>query len=215
MNFDFTNSGNVYAGRYVAYQFNPPLKEWQAGERIGMWVKAKGDPYRVIIRIIDRNGEVFQSPPLLEGSPDADWKYVTTIPADNWGHWGGDKNGKIDYPARVFSLVVDKSSKSASYQTKGSFYVDDITIHSKGEGEFAGQVLDDKGAVVANVEIKIYYKEKLVNTIRTDEKGMFSLRLPLGTYSATFSKPGYLTEGLEFRITNHSITERNLRLKGE
>ena len=130
LGFDFTRSGAVYRNRYVEYQLIPPLGELQAGNRIGMWVKAKGEPYNLRVRIIDRSGETFQSPPLLEGSPNAAWTYVTGLPADSWGHWGGDKNGKIDYPARLIALLIDKTDKSASYQTKGFFYVDDLSVVS-------------------------------------------------------------------------------------
>ena len=130
LGFDFTRSGAVYRNRYVEYQLIPPLGELQAGNRIGMWVKAKGEPYNLRVRIIDRCGETFQSPPLLAGSPAAAWTYVTGLPANSWGHWGGDKNGKIDYPARLIALLIDKTDKSASYQTKGFFYVDDLSVVS-------------------------------------------------------------------------------------
>jgi hypothetical protein len=77
---------------------------------LGVWVHAQGDPATLSCRLQDASGEVFQPAHVrLENG----WQYVELRFAGHGvGHWGGNNNGAIDWPAKwQAQLLIDREHK--------------------------------------------------------------------------------------------------------
>jgi hypothetical protein len=108
---------------YLDLRCSLPITE--PGQLLSMWLRQRvGDPllaYR--IRIVDRSGETHQAE--MAWSRQDGWLGgVAKLEAAS--HWGGDDNGRLDYPCRLESLVFDRPSPD--YRGDGSVWIDDLAI---------------------------------------------------------------------------------------
>ena len=219
-NFDFTQTGaDEYKGRYISYEFLNRPGGITEGQRIAFWIKAVGDPYGVLIRVVDKNNETYQPADLIVGSTDAGWTFVSAVPATSWGHFGGDGNNKLDYPLTLQAILIQKNRGSASYQTSGAYYLDDVMIidSTVRHGAFAAQVLDDgTGFPFAGVNVRLYDQSRgyAIREAVTSSDGRILLEnLPVGTFWAEIPKAGYKTLWQKIQLNADEITTVSFRLR--
>jgi hypothetical protein len=74
---------------------------------LGLWVHADGDPASVSCRLQDSSGEVFQP---SHARLESGWQHIELrFAGPGVGHWGGNNDGVIDWPARWQALfLVDR-----------------------------------------------------------------------------------------------------------
>ena len=74
---------------------------------LGFWVHGEGDPATLTCRLRDASGEVFQPAHVRSASG---WHYIELrFTGPGHGHWGGNQNDAIDWPARWEApLLVDR-----------------------------------------------------------------------------------------------------------
>lgn len=86
----------------------------------------RGDaPLQMCIRVMDASGETHQCAPQIE--KHGDWEYAVADQGQSHAsHWGGDGNGRLDYPCRLVSIVADRPR--IGYQGRGSLLIDDVRL---------------------------------------------------------------------------------------
>ena len=87
------------------------LSVWVYGDNSGEWLR---------LRLGDATGELFQwnlAPVTWQG-----WKQVSVDLGPTEPHWGGNDDGKLDYPLHFDSLLLDSNVKPRL----GTIYVDDM-----------------------------------------------------------------------------------------
>jgi len=97
------------------------------GLGLGLWAKGDGLPLGLRLRVQDKSGETHQFG--LDRLSSGEWRFAAVAFNTRAGHWGGDKNGKLDYPCRIVSLVADRPHDG--FKGKGSFWLDDISFVRK------------------------------------------------------------------------------------
>ena len=96
----------------------------QPGLGVGFWVKGDGTPLGLRIRIVDKTGEFHQ--PDLARLDFRDWHFVAVAFDTPGGHWGGDGNGRLDYPCTLHAIVADRPQRG--FKGKGSFWLDQVAL---------------------------------------------------------------------------------------
>jgi len=79
------------------------------------------DGSEVRYRIDDSTGETLQGN--FAVVKDTDWRRVAARLDRPAGHWGGDNDGKIDYPARLRSILFDRPNEP---KAQGTVLIDDV-----------------------------------------------------------------------------------------
>lgn len=107
-----------------------PRSSWPIPGRpraLSLWVSGDGSGNMLRCRIRDTHGEVFQP----EAGPVSwtGWRHVTLpLDAGGAGHWGGDENGRIDYPLAWDTLIlIDGSSEVNSGEL---LFADPVLLHA-------------------------------------------------------------------------------------
>lgn len=81
-------------------------------KQLGFWYLGDGNLNDLRVRLVDSQGETFQ---LTVGPIGMGWQRVTMDlrnPSQRMTSWGTRKNGSIDYPVRLQSILVDASSNT-------------------------------------------------------------------------------------------------------
>ncbi|MHC4403707.1 MAG: hypothetical protein ACYTG0_28960 [Planctomycetota bacterium] len=94
------------------------------GLGIGFWLKHDGVPFSLRLRVIDAGGEHHQTE--LLGSTKPGWQYVAGSLDGHSTAWGGDGNGRKDYPCRLSGICIDRPQKG--FVRSGSLWIDDVAI---------------------------------------------------------------------------------------
>jgi hypothetical protein len=94
------------------------------GLGIGFWLKHDGTAFPLRMRVVDASGESHQFE--LEGSTAAGWQYVAGRLDGPSSHWGGDNNGRLDYPCQLSGLLFDRPEKG--FVGTGRMWIDDVAL---------------------------------------------------------------------------------------
>ncbi|MBI3921583.1 MAG: hypothetical protein HY318_09220 [Armatimonadetes bacterium] len=99
------------------------------GLGLGMYVKGAATRLRFRLRVVDRSGETHQAD-MAWWPGDGGWRFVAAAfdPAggDADDIWGGDGNGRVDYPCRFDSLIADRPD--VGYTGAGICWIDDLQL---------------------------------------------------------------------------------------
>lgn len=106
---------------------NRPVSLAAPGASLGFWFRYTGKYLIPRIRITDRTGECHQFD--MVAQPSRDWTYYAVDLSGQANSWGGDGNGKMDYPCTLSGLCFDKPS--AGFGDKGSLWIDDMALVRK------------------------------------------------------------------------------------
>jgi hypothetical protein len=107
---------------YVAFGSGATVDE--PGHSLGFWYRFGAKPLTLRLRIADRSGETHQLElPRPEGEG---WNFTAIALKSNSSHWGGDGNGRLDYPVRLDSIVADRPEHG--YVGEGSLWIDDVAL---------------------------------------------------------------------------------------
>jgi hypothetical protein len=109
---------------YEYIQTNTPLDLPEPGPGIGFWLKHDGTPFPVRLRVTDSSGETHQVDLLCSTEPG--WQFVAGTLVGRTTAWGGDGNGRLDYPCKLNGLCVDRPKRG--YVGKGSLWIDDLAL---------------------------------------------------------------------------------------
>ncbi len=123
---------------YWEWSFTPPLTlpEFDSAEfRVGLRVTGPDAVRRFNLRLADATGEVFQyeQMPLWPagGVFTLDYRIDAAKGADR--HWGGNGDGKLDFPVRLFGISADCAEGSG----KGELAIRSIDWTTRRAGEAA------------------------------------------------------------------------------
>lgn len=81
-------------------------------KQLGFWYLGDGSLQDVRVRLVDNQGETFQR---TVGPVGVGWQRVTMdlrTPSQSMASWGTRKNGRIDYPVQLQSILVDASGNA-------------------------------------------------------------------------------------------------------
>ena len=107
---------------YVAFGSGDTIDE--PGHSLGFWYRFGAQPLTLRMRITDRSGETHQ---LDLPRPEGEGWNFTAVPLKPQGSkWGGDGNGRLDYPVRLDSIVADRPKRG--YVGEGSLWIDDVAL---------------------------------------------------------------------------------------
>lgn len=94
------------------------------GLGLGFWMKHDGTPFSLRARLVDASGENHQIE--LEATAEAGWQFVAGPLDTKSTYWGGDGNGRKDYPCRLTGILFDRPRKG--FVGSGSLWIDDVVI---------------------------------------------------------------------------------------
>ena len=100
------------------------VKLEEPGLGVGFWVKGDGTKLGLRIRVVDASGETHQ--PNVARMGATVWQYVAVAFDTRGGRWGGDGNGRLDYPCTLHSIVGDRPERG--YKGSGSLWIDDVRL---------------------------------------------------------------------------------------
>ena len=118
---DYTFVGNR---EYEYLQFTRPLDIPTPGLGIGFWLNTDGTPFPVRLRVTDVSGETHQTDMIC--APSGGWRYVAVALDAPGNSWGGDGNGRRDYPMRLGGICIDHPARE--YAGQGSLWIDDVAL---------------------------------------------------------------------------------------
>lgn len=95
-----------------------------AKQGIGFWMKHDGSPFSLRYRIVDIHGENHQLE--LQGTSEPGWQFVAGLLGSPTTAWGGDANGRIDFPCRLAGIVIDRPRRG--FVGAGSLWIDDAAV---------------------------------------------------------------------------------------
>lgn len=92
---------------------------------IGVWVYGNSSGHALNAQIQDAGGEMYRLP-LTPGTGInwSGWKHVTAQVDESAEHWGGDLNGKIDYPISLTAIEIWAPS---NWPYASTIWLDDIS----------------------------------------------------------------------------------------
>ena len=109
--------------RYEYIQLQGKAEFAQPGLGFGFWLKHDGVPFSLRLRFVDSSGENHQTE--LIGLPtETDWQFVAGMLDTKSDFWGGDGNGRKDYPCRLSGIVIDRPQ--SGFTATGSLWIDDL-----------------------------------------------------------------------------------------
>jgi len=100
-----------------------PHKLTEKPRRISVAVRGDGSGNIVRVRFVDANGEWHQYD--LGVLHFRGWRVLWTHLDTPHGHWGGDGNGRLDFPITFFSIVLD----SLVRPSEGTVAFDAVTVY--------------------------------------------------------------------------------------
>ncbi len=87
---------------------------------------------------------------------------------------------------------------------------------SSEKSTLTGLVYDDNGAVIANAVIKVRGVDKIENTFKTNDDGVYEIKLNPGNYSIQVESPGFQTFRIDkFRVVSSYKGKQNLDIAME
>ncbi len=92
---------------------------------IGVWYKQTGGPLHLLLRFRDPSGETHQIPMAMPRTASG-WQFAACRLDTTAGTWGGDADGKLQYPAAIASIVADRPSRE--FDGAGTLWIDDVAI---------------------------------------------------------------------------------------
>ncbi len=114
---------------FVVFTSRPPLSIPGSPTALSVWVLGDGSGHYLNVWIQDSKGEIrqFSFGPVPEAGA---WRQLTA-PLDTTAGWpqahiSGPDNGKLDYPIKLYGLVLDALRDDTPYN--GTIYLDDITV---------------------------------------------------------------------------------------
>ncbi len=110
--------------QYEYLQLGMPLQIPTEGLAFGFWLKHDGHSFPVRLRIVDKSGETHQID--LMSRTVADWQFVACSLDGPGSSWGGDGNGRLDYPCRLEGIVIDRPR--GGFVGKGSLWIDGAAL---------------------------------------------------------------------------------------
>jgi carboxypeptidase family protein len=150
--------------------------------------------------LTDENG-IANSPKL----PDGD--YIVTASLEDVS--GGDLYLHVSRKGKTRSFPIDLTESFRAAQEFRSA-ADKLPIREIMQA-FQGVLRDPSGATISGVDIKIVRRgsedHAIVQRLKSDSNGHFSVPLGEGTYVALFSCPGFRTEIVPFEIAAHGSEE--------
>ncbi len=96
----------------------------EPGLGLGLWGRSGGLPVGLRLRVQDQSGETHQFD--VDRFATGAWRFSAVSFSTRAGHWGGDKNGRLDYPCRLVSLVIDRPYEG--FKGKGAVWLDDVSF---------------------------------------------------------------------------------------
>ncbi|MDP3971116.1 MAG: glycosyl hydrolase [bacterium] len=112
--YNFTGNGNCYAPIALQKQLPGRIKALQ------FKVKGDNDDTTLRVRITDNKGETFQ---YNLGYMPKEWLFYTIQLKNYQGSWGGNNDGKLDYPLTFDSFILDDADGSLE---EGTVYIDEL-----------------------------------------------------------------------------------------
>lgn len=115
-------------GNYVAFLARPPIAMVGQSDAITAWVNGDGSGHFLNAWVQGSDGEVRS---YTFGRIDHQgWQRMSAALDDSagWpnGHISGTDNGALDYPARLYGLILDGVPDGVASQ--GTIYLDDIAV---------------------------------------------------------------------------------------
>lgn len=103
--------------------------------RMSLWLFGNESGHKVRIAFLDADGETFQ--PRQETVVDfAGWRKIEvdlTEALKDCPHWGGDKNGTMDFP--LAGVAISITERSDDFSGSGTLFLDDIEITAEAPPE--------------------------------------------------------------------------------
>ncbi len=99
------------------------------------------------VRVNDRSGETLQYNIAALGFTD--WRRVGTRLRTVAGYWGGDGNGRMDYPCTFQSIVIDRPSRG--YVGQGTVLLDRLELIREAKPKPAAFAVEALGRHVGNI----------------------------------------------------------------
>jgi serine/threonine protein kinase len=134
------------ANHYVVFMRRPPAPIPGQPAALNVWVYGDGSNHFLNAWIQDNQGEVRQFTFGQVSHTDA-WQQMTLQldPTASWpqGHISGVDNNRLDYPIRLYALVLDVAPRSGAATYSGAIYIDDLVV---GEGALSQPTAASGGA---------------------------------------------------------------------
>ena len=120
----------AFSGResleYVDIATSIPIEK--PNEWIGFAFRRDDCPLKMRIRVVDPSGETHQITPRIERC--GEWEIAVADPSQSHdSHWGGDGNGRLEYPCRLVSIVADRPE--TGYRGEGTLLLDHVRLLRK------------------------------------------------------------------------------------
>ncbi len=109
---------------YEYLQFGTPLEVPKSGLAFGFWLKLHDGSFPVRLRIADKSGETHQFD--LISDETSEWQFVAGLLDGPSTSWGGDGNGRCDYPCRLGGIVLDRPRQG--FVSKGTLWIDGVAL---------------------------------------------------------------------------------------
>ncbi len=105
-------------------QLSPGFPISEPGYGVGYWLKTDGTRFLPRLRVDDVSGETHQLE--LTAGKEAGWQFAVVELNAPSSFWGGDGNGKLDYPLTFNGILFDRPSREWAGQ--GSLWIDEVTL---------------------------------------------------------------------------------------
>jgi hypothetical protein len=116
INFNFTGGGNYVI---VSRTFGTPLQT----QGIFFWISGYVPGTRLLVRLIDENGQTFQYFPAVGFVSDSGWLQAGALLSDWDSYWGGPADGAFHGGIRTCGIGVEKG---VQYYRTGEMVIDDL-----------------------------------------------------------------------------------------
>lgn len=132
---------------YEYVQLNGSAEFAKPGLGFGFWLKHDGTPFVVRVRLTDAGGECHQIETLH--SAEAGWQYVVGWADGPSTSWGGDGNGRKDFPLKLAGICLDRPR--VGFTGTGSLWLDDVDLVRRREIATRSLVIETQSPRFGNV----------------------------------------------------------------
>lgn len=109
---------------YLQLQSTQAVTFDEPGLGLGFWLRHDGTPFTLRMRVVDTSGETHQLE--LQASTEAGWQFVVGRLDAESSAWGGDANGRKDYPCRLSGIVLDRPQRG--FAGRGNLWIDNVVV---------------------------------------------------------------------------------------
>jgi hypothetical protein len=204
LHYHFGTTGNLqYLGIPLKTQLNGPI------HKLSYWLEGDNSKCSYGLQLKDIHGKTHQFKSSQPGTviDFTGWRELVFDLDAPHETWGGDKNGKLDYPITMITLTVGQPMQgNQQVGAEGNLYFDSLAVESeKGIGDTLGLQIavlspaycsDIRGDTIVNVTAREatslsvkcwkpggrFGADSLVATVRLDEKGKGSFVFPADAY---------------------------------